>query len=112
MTLYSQDTLILNSRIANDSIKCFTYSEARKIITDLKKLPKLYQIISVKDSTIQNLISIDSLRVDRIEDYTIEVKELTAQRNKSLKRLKRNRRFTFIIGGFAIIEGIILYLAN
>ena len=53
LTVYLQ-TISDDSQFANrDSLKCFTYKESRKIITELRQLP-------VKDSIINRLDSINS----------------------------------------------------
>ena len=86
------------SQATSDSIKCFTYSQARKIITDLRQLPIKDSIIKKQDSMMFNYISIDSIRVDRINDYSIKVRELTDQNNKCLKSKSRKSKLFFIFG--------------
>jgi len=103
LTVYSQTTL-------NDSIKCFTYSEARKIITDLRQLPIKDSIITKQDSIIFNLYALDSVRVDRVNQLTLEVKEVTEHKNKMVKRLHRTRKISFALGIAIIVETFILLL--
>ena len=80
--------------ISSDSVKCFTYSEARKIITDLRQLPVKDSIINRLDS----IVTIDSVIIVRHE------KKLTKQRGeliaKELKivKLKSNRKIFVIFG--------------
>ena len=87
-------SIAYSQTISNDSLKCFTYDQARKIITDLRKLPIKDSIISNQDSIISNMEKIDSVRVDRINDYAIEVTDLI----NNNKRLLKQRKKVFIIG--------------
>lgn len=68
------------------------------------------KIITRKDSTIAEYISLDSTRVDRIEDYKIEVVELTISENKAVKGLKKARKGLFTAVVVIIIETLILVL--
>ncbi len=94
LTVYLQ-TISDDSQFANrDSLKCFTYKEARKIITDLRQLP-------VKDSIINRLDSINS----KSEIIILrQSQKVTSQRleifDKSVKieKLKRHKRILFIFG--------------
>ena len=101
LTAFSQRSL------TNDSI-CFTKSEATIILTDLAKLKQLKKSDVAKDSIIFNYVQLDSLRVDRINEYNLEVNELTKESNKRLKRLKTNRKLFFVAGFVAILELFIL----
>jgi len=102
LTVFSQTT--------SDSLKCFTYSEARKIIRDLRQLPIKDSIIVRQDSLIVNLYNLDSVRVDRIEDYKQEVTEITKDKDKAVKRLRTTKRITFTLCIAVIIESFILLL--
>lgn len=88
LIVYSQTT-------SSDSLKCFTYSEARKIITDLRQLP-------IKDSIINKL---DSLNYKSEIIISSQSKKIISQRieliDKSVKieKLKRSKKFLFIFGG-------------
>jgi len=82
---------------AKDSI-CFSIPESRAIAKDLRRLDFLEGAIRTKDSTISEYVRLDSIRIDRVAEYDLEVKELTEQNNKCLKRKKRMTRFAFISG--------------
>ena len=101
LEIYSQDTL------RKDSL-CFTLEESKIILKDLARLKYLDSTVVRLDTIIYNYVQLDSLRVDRIEDYTIEVKELTKDKNKALKKLRRNRKLFFVAGFVAILELFIL----
>ena len=86
---------ILDSRIANcDSLKCFTYDQARKIITDLQQLP-------LKDSIICKLDSIVKIDSTIIISHEILIKkqgnELIEKAVKIIK-MRKNRKLLFIFG--------------
>ena len=92
----SQIGNILDSRIANcDSLKCFTYEQARQIIADLQQLPLKDSIISSLDS----IIKIDST-VIKSHEIVIEKQgnELIEKEVKILK-MKNNRKLFVIFGG-------------
>ena len=87
MTVHSQ-------AILTDSLKCFTYEEARQIITDLQQLP-------IKDSIICNLDSIIKIDSTIIKSHEIVIqkqgKELIEKEVKILK-MKNNRKLFIIFG--------------
>ena len=86
-TVYSQTT-------SADSLKCFTYSEARKIITDLRQLPVKDSIIKRQDS----IITIDELVIisheKRIDSQHVEL----FKKDSKISKLKKNRKFFIIFG--------------
>jgi len=95
LTDSSQIGNILDSRIANcDSLKCFTYDQARKIITDLQQLP-------LKDSIICKLDSIVKIDSTIIISHEILIKkqgnELIEKAVKIIK-MRKNRKLLFIFG--------------
>ena len=100
----SQIGNILDSRIANcDSLKCFTYEQARQIITDLQQLP-------LKDSIICKLDSIIKIDSTIIKSHEIVIqkqgKELTEKEVKIVK-MKNNRKLFVIFGS---ILGLLTHL--
>ena len=79
---------------SNDSIKCFTYSEARQIIADLRKLP-------VKDSIINRLDSIIVLNDTIIKKHEFKITEQRENiqlKELRIKKLKGNRKIFVIFG--------------
>jgi hypothetical protein len=86
---------IVYSQTTSDSLKCFTYSEARKIFTDLSRIPHLKGIIVSQDSIIGNHVKLDSIRVDKID---LQTKELF-QKDLKIVGLKKNRKVLLIFGG-------------
>jgi len=86
---------ILDSRIANcDSLKCFTYEEARQIITDLQQLP-------IKDSIICNLDSIIKIDETIINSHEIVIKKQgkdLIQKDSRISKMKKNRKLLIIFG--------------
>lgn len=106
--LISTNSYIL-SQTDTDSVKIHVET-LRSINLDLARLDYFDSTIIRKDSIISNLYDLDSVRVDRINDYSIEVKELTTQKNKAVKRLKRTRKISFTLGAAILIETFILIL--
>jgi len=90
--------------IESDSAKIHVET-LRLINLDLARLDYLDSTMIRKDSMIVNYARLDSLRIDRIEDYSIEVQELTDDNKKLSKRSKRN----FKAGG---LLGLLLGLAT
>ena len=85
---------IVYSQTTSDSLKCFTYSEARKIFTDLSRLPHLKGIIVSQDSIISNHVKLDSIRVDKIEKQTKQL----FKKDLKIVGLKKNRKILVIFG--------------
>jgi len=85
---YSQNT-------STDSLKCFTYTQARKILTDLRQLP-------IKDSIIDRLDSINyvdsvviELQAKKVEEQQLEINEKSLQ----LVKVKKRSKIFLIFGG-------------
>ena len=102
----SQIGNILDSRIANcDSLKCFTYEQARKIITDLRQLP-------IKDSIIYRLNSVVKIDSSIINNHEIVIekqgRELIDKRIKILT-MKRNRKLFVIFGAILGVSTQLLF---
>lgn len=102
----SQIGNILDSRIANcDSLKCFTYEQARQIITDLQQLP-------IKDSIIYRLNSVVKIDSTIINSHEIVIekqgRELIDKRVKIL-RMKRNRKLFIIFGAILGVSTQLLF---
>ncbi len=80
--------------ILTDSLKCFTYEEARQIITDLQQLP-------IKDSIICNLDSIIKIDSTIINSHEIVIKKQgkdLIQKDSRISKMKKNRKLLIIFG--------------
>ena len=88
LTVYSQVT-------STDSLKCFTYSQARKIITDLRQLPIKDSIIKRQDS----IITIDELVITSHEKRIDSQHQELFKQDLKISKLKKNRKLFFIFGG-------------
>ena len=87
-TVYSQT-------ISNDSLKCFTYAEAKKIITDLRQLPIKDSIINRLDS----IVKIDSVIIHKHEVVISKQRESIQIKDSKINGLKKNRKLFVIFGG-------------
>jgi len=87
--VYSQTTL--NNC---DTLKCFTYSEARKIFTDLSRIPHLNNIIVNQDSIISNNEKEIELHLDKIDLQTDIIKD----KDRQIVKIKRRSKFFIIFG--------------
>lgn len=95
------------SQSVTDSITIHVET-ARKIALDLARLDYLDSTMIRKDMVIHNYIVLDSIRVDRIEDYKIEAVKLTTDRNKAVDKLKRRNKGFLTVALVALIEAIVL----
>tara|TARA_R110000868_G_scaffold31451_2_gene115329 strand:- start:59 stop:475 length:417 start_codon:yes stop_codon:yes gene_type:complete len=92
----SQIGNILDSRIANcDSLKCFTYEQARQIITDLQQLPLKDSIICKLDS----IIKIDSTIINSHEIVIQKQGKELIEKDVKIVKMKNNRKLFVIFGG-------------
>lgn len=85
---------VVSQVISTDSLKCFTYEEARQIITDLQQLP-------IKDSIIDRYDSIVRISDTIIKRHEIVINnQYKTIKSKSLKidSLKKNRKYLIIFG--------------
>ena len=102
MLLITKST-VHSQAILKDSLKCFTYEQARQIITDLQQLP-------IKDSIIYRLNSVVKIDSTIIKSHEIVIekqsRELIDKRLKIL-RMKKNRKLFVIFGA---ILGVITQL--
>jgi hypothetical protein len=100
----SQIENILDSRIANsDSLKCFTYDQARKIITDLQQLPLKDSIINRLDS----IVRISDTIIKRHEFKIDHQRKDIFKKELKIESLKKNRKYLVIFGG---IMGLVTQL--
>lgn len=93
MLLITKST-VHSQAISTDSLKCFTYEEARQIITDLQQLP-------IKDSIIDRYDSIVRISDTIIKRHEILINnQYKTIKSKSLKidSLKKNRKYLIIFG--------------
>lgn len=93
--LQTNKLIVYSQTTSTDSLKCFTYSEARKIITDLRQLPVKDSIITRQDS----IIKIDSVVIVKhevkLETQRVELFDKTVK----IQKMKKNRKLFFIFGG-------------
>ena len=86
---------VVSQVILTDSLKCFTYEQARQIITDLQQLP-------IKDSIICKLDSIIKIDSTIIKSHEIVIqkqgKELI-EKDVKIVKMKNNRKLFVIFGG-------------
>ena len=96
---------VVSQAILTDSLKCFTYEEARQIITDLQQLP-------IKDSIIYRLNSVIKIDSTIIENHEIVIekqgRELIDKRVKIL-RMKKNRKLFIIFGAILGVSTQLLF---
>ena len=96
---------VVSQAILTDSLKCFTYEEARQIITDLQQLP-------IKDSIIYRLNSVIKIDSTIIENHEIVIekqgRELIDKRIKILT-MKRNRKLFVIFGAILGVSTQLLF---
>ncbi len=104
MLLITKSTVV-SQAILTDSLKCFTYEEARQIITDLQQLP-------IKDSIIHRLNSVIKIDSTIIKSHEIVIekqgRELIDKRVKIL-RMKRNRKLFIIFGAILGVSTQLLF---
>ena len=94
-TMLLTNKSILYSQTTSDSLKCFTYSEARKIITDLRQLPIKDSIINRFDS----IVKIDSVIIQTHEATIVKHQESIRDKSLQIGKLKTNRKLFVIFGG-------------
>ena len=103
--LLSSKSIVHSQAIFTDSLKCFTYEEARQIITDLQQLP-------IKDSIIYRLNSVIKIDSTIIKSHEIVIEkqgqELIDKRVKIL-RMKRNRKLLIIFGAILGVSTQLLF---
>lgn len=103
--LLTTKSTVYSQTILNDSLKCFTYEQARQIITDLRQLP-------IKDSIIHRLNSVVKIDSAIINNHEIVIekqgRELIDKRAKIL-RLKKNRKLFFIFGAILGVSTQLLF---
>ena len=95
----------VSQAILTDSLKCFTYEEARQIITDLQQLP-------IKDSIIHRLNSVIKIDSTIIKSHEIVIekqgRELIDKRVKIL-RMKKKRKLFIIFGAILGVSTQLLF---
>ena len=93
MLLITKST-VHSQAISTDSLKCFTYEQARQIIIDLQQLP-------IKDSIICKLDSIIKIDSTIIKSHEIVIqkqgKELI-EKDVKIVKMKNNRKLFVIFG--------------
>ena len=93
MLVMSKSTVF--SQTTSDSLKCFTYSEARKILTDLRQLPVKDSIIVKQDS----IISINETEIELHLDRIDLQKSVIDKQGSQIVKLKKRSKFFIIFGG-------------
>jgi hypothetical protein len=103
--LLTSKLIVVSQVISTDSLKCFTYEQARQIITDLQQLP-------IKDSIINRLNSVIKIDSTIIKSHEIVIekqgRELIDKRVKIL-RMKRNRKLFIIFGAILGVSTQLLF---
>jgi hypothetical protein len=103
--LLTTKSTVYSQTILNDSLKCFTYEQARQIITDLRQLP-------IKDSIIHRLNSVVKIDSAIISSHEIVIekqgRELIDKRVKIL-RMKKNRKLLIIFGAILGVSTQLLF---
>ena len=103
--LLTTKSTVYSQTILNDSLKCFTYEQARQIITDLRQLP-------IKDSIIHRLNSVVKIDSAIINNHEIVIekqgRELIDKRVKIL-RMKKNRKVLIIFGAILGVSTQLLF---
>ena len=89
---------VCSQNISKKDSLCFSLEESKIILKDLARLQYLDSIVVRKDAMIVNYVSLDSVRVNRINDYVIHNTELINENNKLTKRVKRKFKFGLFIG--------------
>ncbi len=103
--LQTNKLIVYSQTTSTDSLKCFTYSEARKIITDLRQLPVKDSIITRQDS----IIKIDSVVIVKHEKrIETQHKELFKKEVK-IEKLKKRRKLLFIFGALLGLSTQLLF---
>jgi len=96
---------VVSQVISTDSLKCFTYEQARQIITDLQQLP-------IKDSIIHRLNSVVKIDSAIISSHGIVIekqgRELIDYRVKIL-RMKKKRKLLIIFGAILGVSTQLLF---
>ena len=96
---------VVSQVISTDSLKCFTYDQARQIITDLQQLP-------IKDSIIHRLHSVVKIDSAIIQSNEIVIekqgRELIDKRVK-IMRMKKNRKVLIIFGAILGVSTQLLF---
>ena len=85
---------VVSQAILTDSLKCFTYEEARQIITDLQQLP-------IKDSIISRLDSIIKIDETIIKSHEIVIQKQgkdLIEKDSRISKMKKNRKLLIIFG--------------
>tara|TARA_R110000803_G_C11751691_1_gene292562 strand:- start:136 stop:504 length:369 start_codon:yes stop_codon:yes gene_type:complete len=92
--LLSTKLTVHSQAILTDSLKCFTYEEARQIITDLQQLPLKDSIICRLDS----IIKIDSTIINSHEIVIQKQGKDLIQKDSRISKMKKNRKLLIIFG--------------
>ena len=96
--LQSQSLIVCSqstSQSSCDSLKCFTYSEARKILTDLSRIPHLQSIIDRQDTIIYNNEVEIELHISKID---LQQSIMDLQSKQLVKQKKRSKIFIIFAG--------------
>lgn len=98
-------SIVHSQTISTDSLKCFTYEQARQIIADLQQLP-------IKDSIIHRLNSVVKIDSAIISSHEIVIekqgRELIDYRVKIL-RMKKRRKLFIIFGAILGVSTQLLF---
>jgi len=103
--LLSTKLTVHSQVILTDSLKCFTYEEARQIITDLQQLP-------LKDSIISRLSSVIKIDSNIIVSQEIVIEKQGQElidKRVNILRMKRNRKLFIIFGAILGVSTQLLF---
>lgn len=102
------NSIVLSQTTSQDSVKCFTYEQARKIFKDLKRLDLCDSVANAQSwqiTTLKNVIMKDNQIIGIMD---VQVKECSKSLDKTKFKLKVSRKIsTFGIpitlgGGFLL----------
>lgn len=105
ITLLTTKSTVYSQTILNDSLKCFTYEQARQIITDLRQLPIKDSIIKKLDSIIYVDSCVIEIQAKKVENQTTELIDKRAK----ILRMKKNRKLFFIFGAILGVSTQVLF---
>lgn len=103
--LLTTKSTVYSQTILNDSLKCFTYEQARQIITDLRQLPIKDSIIKRLDSIIYVDSCVIEIQAEKVENQTTELIDKRAK----ILRMKKNRKLLIIFGAILGVSTQLLF---
>jgi hypothetical protein len=106
-------SIVFSQNFSTDSLKCFTYSQVRKITAEIKKAEVCDSIIQTQQLQIINFKEVLSRDNQIILENNKRLSELTKQLNRTELKLKISKRLNFygvpIALGVGLITSIVLF---